>query len=115
MADLLNRYGVSDMAERATLLELAAHANVDSWWQAYGDVVPPWLEQYLDMERSASLIRHLDAEVDEKVDLFRVTEWVDVASHVQRMIRWEIGGPTPSLRHRNREKLRQLDDIGAAA
>jgi transcriptional regulator with XRE-family HTH domain len=62
MADLLTCYGVSDMAERATLLELAEHANADSWWQAYGDVVPSWLEQYLDMERVACLIRAYEAQ-----------------------------------------------------
>jgi transcriptional regulator with XRE-family HTH domain len=62
MADLLTCYGVSDMAERATLLELAEHANADSWWQAYGDVVPAWLEQYLDMERVACLIRAYEAQ-----------------------------------------------------
>jgi transcriptional regulator with XRE-family HTH domain len=62
LADLLTFYGVSDKSERATALELAAHANADSWWQAYGDVVPPWLEQYLDMERSARLIRAYEAQ-----------------------------------------------------
>ena len=62
MTDLLTCYGVRDMAERATLLELAEHANADSWWQAYGDVVPAWLEQYLDMERAACLIRAYEAQ-----------------------------------------------------
>ncbi len=62
MADLLSRYGISDAAERATLLHLAEHANADSWWQAYGDVVPAWLEQYLDMERVTCLIRAYEAQ-----------------------------------------------------
>jgi len=62
MGDLLTCYGVSDRAERATLLALAEHANTDSWWQAYGDVVPAWLEQYLDMERVACLIRAYEAQ-----------------------------------------------------
>lgn len=62
LADLLTRYGVTDIAERATLIELAEHANADTWWQAYGDVVPAWLEQYLDMERAAGLIRAYEAQ-----------------------------------------------------
>ncbi len=57
VADLLTRYGVSDDAERATMLALAEHANAGGWWQEYADVVPAWLEQYLDLERAASLIR----------------------------------------------------------
>jgi transcriptional regulator with XRE-family HTH domain len=61
VADLLTCYGVSDMAERTTLLELAGHANADCWWQPYADVVPSWLEQYLDMEGVACLIRAYEA------------------------------------------------------
>jgi transcriptional regulator with XRE-family HTH domain len=57
VADLLTLYGVSDDAERATMLALAEHANAGSWWQEYADVVPVWLEHYLDLERAASLIR----------------------------------------------------------
>jgi transcriptional regulator with XRE-family HTH domain len=60
--DLLTRYGIHDPAERATILELAEHANADSWWQEFGDVVPSWLEQYLDMERAACLIRAYEAQ-----------------------------------------------------
>ena len=57
VADLLTLYGVSDDAERATMLSLAAHANAGSWWQEHADVIPVWLEHYLDLERAASLIR----------------------------------------------------------
>jgi transcriptional regulator with XRE-family HTH domain len=57
VADLLTLYGVSDDAERATMLALAEHANAGGWWQEYADVVPAWLEHYLGLERTASLIR----------------------------------------------------------
>jgi transcriptional regulator with XRE-family HTH domain len=57
VADLLTLYGVSDDAERATMLALAEHTNAGNWWQEYADVVPAWLEHYLDLERAASLIR----------------------------------------------------------
>lgn len=56
VADLLTLYGVRDEAERATMLALAEHANADSWWQEYADVVPAWFEQYLDLERAACQI-----------------------------------------------------------
>ncbi|MBV9449721.1 MAG: helix-turn-helix domain-containing protein [Streptosporangiaceae bacterium] len=57
VGDLLTLYGVGDDAERATMLALTEHANAASWWQEYADVVPSWLEQYLDLERVASLVR----------------------------------------------------------
>jgi transcriptional regulator with XRE-family HTH domain len=62
VADLLTLYGVSDEAERATILALAGSANADGWWQEYADVVPGWLEQYLDMEQAASLIRAYEVQ-----------------------------------------------------
>jgi transcriptional regulator with XRE-family HTH domain len=40
VTDLLARYGVSDEAERATLLALAGHANTPGWSHAYSDVIP---------------------------------------------------------------------------
>jgi transcriptional regulator with XRE-family HTH domain len=57
VTDLLTLYGVSDDAELATMLALAKYANAGGWWQEYADVVPAWLEHYLDLERAASLIR----------------------------------------------------------
>ena len=57
VADLLTLYGVRDNAERATMLALVEHTNAESWWQEYADVVPAWLEDYLDLEQAATLIR----------------------------------------------------------
>jgi hypothetical protein len=62
VADLLTLYGVGDEPERATILSLAGTANADSWWQEYADVVPGWLEQYLDMELAAFLIRAYEVQ-----------------------------------------------------
>ncbi|GAA3141485.1 helix-turn-helix domain-containing protein [Nonomuraea roseoviolacea] len=56
VADLLTLYG-ADEAERATLLAMAEQANAPAWWQDYRDVVPYWFEDYLGLERDASLIR----------------------------------------------------------
>lgn len=61
--DLLALYGIIDEAELATMLALAELANSVSWWQEYADVVPGWLEQYLELEQAASLIRAYQAQV----------------------------------------------------
>jgi hypothetical protein len=57
VADLLTHYGVTDEAERATLLALAEQANAPAWWQYYSDVVPTWMQTYLGAEQAASVIR----------------------------------------------------------
>ncbi|WP_045295802.1 MULTISPECIES: helix-turn-helix domain-containing protein [Streptomyces] len=57
VADLLTLYGVTDEAERATLLALAEQANTPAWWRSYSDVVPVWRQTYLGAEQAASLIR----------------------------------------------------------
>ncbi|MEU1267744.1 helix-turn-helix transcriptional regulator [Streptomyces sp. NPDC005799] len=57
VADLLTLYGVTDEAERATLLTLAEAANTPAWWQDYHDVVPAWSQAHLAAEQAAALIR----------------------------------------------------------
>jgi Domain of unknown function (DUF5753)/Helix-turn-helix domain len=63
VADLLTRYGIVDDDERATMIALAEYGNAVSWWQDYADVVPAWLEQYLELEQAASLIRTYQVQV----------------------------------------------------
>ncbi|MEU3916876.1 helix-turn-helix domain-containing protein [Streptomyces sp. NPDC002659] len=55
--DLLTLYGVSDDAERESLLGLAKEANVAGWWHSFGDVLPGWFQTYVGLEGAASLIR----------------------------------------------------------
>lgn len=55
--DLLTLYGVTDSAERATLLALARQSNTPGWWHAYHDVVPNWLNVFLGLEQAAVVIR----------------------------------------------------------
>jgi transcriptional regulator with XRE-family HTH domain len=57
VADLLTLYGVTDEAERATLLTLAEQANAPAWWQYFNDVVPVWMQACLGAEQAASVIR----------------------------------------------------------
>ncbi|KOG10019.1 helix-turn-helix domain-containing protein [Streptomyces viridochromogenes] len=62
VADLLTHYGVTDEAERATLLTLAEQANAPAWWQYYADVVPAWTQVCLGVEQAASLIRCFEVQ-----------------------------------------------------
>lgn len=62
VTDLLALYGVSDEAERATLLAMARQANMQGWWHVYSDVIPSWLEPYLGLEQAASVIRSYEIQ-----------------------------------------------------
>ncbi len=62
VADLLSLYGVTDETEREELLTLARQANAPGWWQQYSDVLPRWLELYVGLERSASIIRTYEVQ-----------------------------------------------------
>ncbi|MFF0790658.1 helix-turn-helix domain-containing protein [Streptomyces spiralis] len=55
--DLLSLYGITDEAERTSLLSLAREANVAGWWHSYTDVLPTWFPTYVGLEGAASLIR----------------------------------------------------------
>jgi transcriptional regulator with XRE-family HTH domain len=61
IADLLTLYGVVD-DERAALLTLATEANTPGWWHPYGDLLPNWLQYYLDLEAAATLIRSYEVQ-----------------------------------------------------
>src|SRR5271166_4594384 len=62
IADLLNLYGIADMAEREQLLTLASQANQQGWWHRYQDVLPAWFQSYIGLEESAESIRSFDAQ-----------------------------------------------------
>jgi hypothetical protein len=62
VADLLTLYGVVDDDERAALLTLAGEANAPGWWQSYSDLLPSWLQYYLDLETAATLIRTYEVQ-----------------------------------------------------
>ena len=62
IADLLNLYGITDLAEREQLLTLASQANQQGWWHRYQDVLPTWFQSYIGLEESAESIRSFDAQ-----------------------------------------------------
>jgi transcriptional regulator with XRE-family HTH domain len=55
--DLLTLYGITDEAERTSLVSLAKEANVAGWWHSYSDVLPSWFPTYVGLEGAAHLIR----------------------------------------------------------
>ncbi|MER7127511.1 Scr1 family TA system antitoxin-like transcriptional regulator [Streptosporangium saharense] len=63
VADLLTRYGLTDEAERATLLEMARQASRRGWWHPYGDLVPSWFDTYLGLEQAADVIRGYEVQL----------------------------------------------------
>jgi hypothetical protein len=62
VTDLLKLYGIEDPAEHERLLALTREANAPSWWQAYGDVLDTWFQNYLDLEQAAELIRTYEVQ-----------------------------------------------------
>jgi transcriptional regulator with XRE-family HTH domain len=62
IADLLNLYGITDLAEREQLLTLASQANQQGWWHRYQDVLPNWFQSYIGLEESAESIRSFDTQ-----------------------------------------------------
>jgi hypothetical protein len=62
VADLLTLYGVTDERQRAPLVSLVNEANVPGWWQPYSDLMPNWLQYYLDLESAATLIRTYEVQ-----------------------------------------------------
>ena len=62
VADLLTLYGVTDEQDRARMLSFARQANTPDWWSRYGDIVPDWVEEYLSLERAASVIRTFELQ-----------------------------------------------------
>ncbi|SFD45712.1 helix-turn-helix domain-containing protein [Streptomyces aidingensis] len=104
VADLLDLYGVTDEAHRATLLELAERANTPGWWQAYADVVPDWLHGYLGAEQAASVIRTYEVQF--------VPGLLQTPDYARAVIRLGHGGARPreldrrvELRGRRRQIL----------
>lgn len=60
--DLLTLYGITDEAERDSLLSLAKEANVAGWWHSYSDVLPSWFPTYVGLEGAAALIRAYEVQ-----------------------------------------------------
>jgi transcriptional regulator with XRE-family HTH domain len=62
VSDLLTLYGVTDPADRESLISLAREANQPGWWHKYGDILPQWFQAYVGLEAAASLIRTYEVQ-----------------------------------------------------
>jgi hypothetical protein len=62
VSDLLTLYGVTDPAERDSLLDLARRANNPGWWHRYSDLLLPWFQPYLGLESAATVIRSYEVQ-----------------------------------------------------
>ncbi len=60
--DLLTLYGITDEAERTSLVSLAKEANVAGWWHSYSDALPSWFPTYVGLEGAAHLIRSYEVQ-----------------------------------------------------
>jgi transcriptional regulator with XRE-family HTH domain len=60
--DLLTLYGVTDPADRESLLNLAREAGNPGWWHDFGDLLPHWFEPYISLEAAASVIRNYEVQ-----------------------------------------------------
>jgi transcriptional regulator with XRE-family HTH domain len=60
--DLLTLYRVTDSRTRSEVLALIPESNAAGWWNQHGDVTPGWLEPYLGLESSASVIRNFELQ-----------------------------------------------------
>jgi hypothetical protein len=54
---LLMAYGITDVRDIDTFLDLAREANKPGWWHSYTDVLPPWFRVFPGLEQAAGLIR----------------------------------------------------------
>jgi transcriptional regulator with XRE-family HTH domain len=62
VVDLLTLYGVTDPADRQSLLNLAREAGNPGWWHDFGDLLPHWFEPYISLEAAASVIRNYEVQ-----------------------------------------------------
>ncbi|WP_239394493.1 helix-turn-helix transcriptional regulator [Frankia sp. CiP3] len=60
---LLDRYGVTDKAQRDALFALARQSSQPGWWHAFGDAVPRWFEIYIGLEADAAYISKYDHQL----------------------------------------------------
>jgi transcriptional regulator with XRE-family HTH domain len=60
VSDLLTLYGVTDVAQREQLLQLASDALARPWWHGHADILPTWFRSYLGLEEAAETVQSYD-------------------------------------------------------
>lgn len=62
VTELLELYGVTDPAQRSSLLQLTHEATNPAWHTRYRDTLPDWFEVYRGLEEAAQLIRAYEVQ-----------------------------------------------------
>jgi hypothetical protein len=102
VAELCTLYGVTDHAERITLLGLARQANRPEWWQSYLDLLPGWFARYLGLEQAASLIRSYEVQF--------IPGLLQTAGYARAVIGLSYGdAPAAEIERRVELRLRRQD------
>jgi transcriptional regulator with XRE-family HTH domain len=60
VADLLDLYGVTDLADRDDILAKASQAMESPWWHRYSGAMPAWFQAYLGLEEAADSVLSYD-------------------------------------------------------
>jgi len=60
--DLLTMYGVTEETERRAVLSMIAQSNERGWWHRYSDLMPPWFQDFVGLEESASRIQSYELQ-----------------------------------------------------
>jgi transcriptional regulator with XRE-family HTH domain len=61
LGDLLDLYGVTDIAVRRVLLDMAREGHRKGWWSDYDDVLPSGFDVYVGLEAEARTLRAYEA------------------------------------------------------
>jgi transcriptional regulator with XRE-family HTH domain len=84
--DLMCRlYGAPPELTKA-LVSLAKETKAKGWWQAYGDVVPEWLDLYIGLEAAATRISWYQSDL--------VPGLFQTADYARELIRAHVPGET---------------------
>ncbi|MCR6486925.1 helix-turn-helix domain-containing protein [Amycolatopsis sp. OK19-0408] len=57
VTDLLTMYGVEDVTERQTFLDMVKQSNEPGWWRRFGDTMPNWFTDLVGLEEAAARIQ----------------------------------------------------------
>lgn len=63
LAQMLELYGVNDIAQRQILVDMAREGHRKGWWAAYDDVLPSGFDIYVGLEAETAAIRSYEISV----------------------------------------------------
>jgi transcriptional regulator with XRE-family HTH domain len=107
---MLEMYGVTDLAQRQVLVDMAREGHRKGWWSVYDDVLPTGFGIYVGLEAEAAGLRSFEGEVvqglfqtpDYARAILREVQVRDTDEQVERLVdlrmkRQEVLDRTPPL------------------